>query len=37
MGYQQTKKKQKQKIGKIAAELTNETFQLKPSEKIWIP
>jgi Reverse transcriptase (RNA-dependent DNA polymerase) len=27
----------KNKIGKIAAELTNETFQFKPSERIWIP
>jgi len=27
----------KNKIGKIAEELSNETFQFKPSERIWIP
>ena len=32
-----TKQKKTKKIGKIAAELTNETFQFKPSERIWIP
>jgi retron-type reverse transcriptase len=27
----------KNKVGKIAAELINETFQFKPSERIWLP